>query len=169
MGACVKVEKNYFENTGTAVMMRYSPVPGAVELVDNHFGSSDYSITPGCVLDVPYEYHNILDDTEDIPALVGSIVGVNDLKQLPHHYSLENYPNPFNPATTIKYSLPAAGYVKIEICNSIGQKIETLVNEYLKAGTYKIEFDASRLNSGIYIYSLLHNGNIKSNKMMLIK
>ncbi|MDX1702350.1 MAG: 5'-nucleotidase C-terminal domain-containing protein, partial [Melioribacteraceae bacterium] len=74
---------------------------------------------------------------------------------LPLEYALEqNYPNPFNPATTIKYSIPEAGNVELKVYDIIGNEIATLVNETKTPGSYEIIFDASKLASGVYIYSI---------------
>ena len=66
----------------------------------------------------------------------------------------QNYPNPFNPTTTIKFSLPEAGNVKLTLFNILGQEVKTLVNESKESGVHTINFDASELNSGMYIYKL---------------
>jgi hypothetical protein len=80
-----------------------------------------------------------------------------------------NYPNPFNPSTTIRYSLPKAGNVKLTVYNILGQEVVTLVNEFKEAGVHTVNFNASELNSGLYIYKL-HAGSFnQTRKMMLIK
>ncbi|UCH64704.1 MAG: T9SS type A sorting domain-containing protein [Ignavibacterium sp.] len=88
----------------------------------------------------------------------------------PLKYVLEqNYPNPFNPNTLIKYSVPIDGLVTIEVFNLLGEKVAILVNEIQVAGRYEIDFDASDLSSGIYVYSI-KSGNFNSlKKMLLIK
>ena len=74
---------------------------------------------------------------------------------LPKNYSLEqNYPNPFNPATTIRYQLPNAGYVKLKVYDILGREVETLVNEAKVAGSYSAIFDGEKLASGVYITRL---------------
>lgn len=93
---------------------------------------------------------------------------------LPTAYVLEqNYPNPFNPNTTINYSLPEKAEVTISIYSSIGEYITTLVGETKEAGYYKVDFDASKLASGTYIYQLTANGSsgktVQSKKMILMK
>lgn len=111
MGACVRVERNYFDNVGTAVMMRYSPEVGSVQLIDNHFGSSNYSTSPECVLNIPYEYESHLDETEQIPEIITNelVTSVEDKTRAPLEFRLsQNYPNPFNPVTTIAYSIPVS-------------------------------------------------------------
>ncbi len=66
----------------------------------------------------------------------------------------QNFPNPFNPSTVIKYSIPQASDVNISIYNVIGQKVETLVNEYENEGTYEVNWNASNLSSGVYFCSI---------------
>ena len=89
---------------------------------------------------------------------------------LPLKFELfQNYPNPFNPVTVIHYSLPVTCEVDLSIYNILGQKVATLVNKQQNAGSYKVNFDASNLSSGIYVYSL-HGGGIDiSKKMILMK
>lgn len=81
----------------------------------------------------------------------------------------QNYPNPFNPTTHISYELPSASQVKLKVYNSLGQEVATLVDAKINAGHHYVEFDASRLSSGIYIYRLVSNGQSITRKMMLIK
>jgi len=89
-------------------------------------------------------------------------------KNLPMRYSLEqNYPNPFNPSATIEYSIPVAGTVSLKVFNVLGKEITTLVNGEMNAGNYSVQFDASRLVSGIYFYQL-RSGNFTETKRMLL-
>jgi hypothetical protein len=87
----------------------------------------------------------------------------------------QNFPNPFNPSTNISYSLPVGSNVKLTVFNTIGQVIEILENGYKEPGSYNVMFDASKLSSGIYFYtlqarSLENNDNfMRTNKMILIK
>lgn len=81
----------------------------------------------------------------------------------------QNYPNPFNPSTIIEYSVDTPGYVKIEVYNSLGQKIRELVNEYKNKGNYRVEFNASNLPSGIYYYRLYSGMQTLVKKMLLLK
>ncbi len=103
-----------------------------------------------------------------------SVVGISDDVQtssIPTGFTLEqNYPNPFNPSTTIRYALPAAGKVKLQIYNVLGALVETLVDENRQAGQYTITWDASNVASGVYFYRLTtDNGLTKIRKMMLLK
>ncbi len=81
----------------------------------------------------------------------------------------QNYPNPFNPSTLIKYSIPTDGFVSLDIFNLLGQKVATLVNENMKAGRYEVNFDASGLSTGLYIYTLKSGNFISTKKMILLK
>lgn len=88
----------------------------------------------------------------------------------PKTYSLEqNYPNPFNPSTTVAYTIPEAAYVTIKIFDALGNQVALLVNDNKEAGTYEVNFDASKIPSGIYYCSMYANGYSKTNKMMLLK
>ena len=79
----------------------------------------------------------------------------------------QNYPNPFNPSTTINYSLPNSGNIKLTVYNSIGSKVATIINEYKPAGNYSVKFNASNLASGIYLYRL-ESGNYNDAKKLII-
>jgi hypothetical protein len=85
-------------------------------------------------------------------------------------YSLEqNYPNPFNPTTTISYQIPVAGNVTLKIYDVLGKEVITLVNETQASGVYNVEFNASQLASGVYIYRLSCNDFIQMKKLLLMK
>jgi len=79
----------------------------------------------------------------------------NDETSLPDDFKLEqNYPNPFNPSTVIEFCVPQNSFVSLNIYNTIGEEIATLVNEERPAGTYEIQFDGNNLTSGVYFYQL---------------
>ena len=85
-------------------------------------------------------------------------------------YNLEqNYPNPFNPSTTIKFQLPQDGFVTLKIYDILGNEITTLINEEKAQGRYEVNFNASNLASGIYIYKIQAGSFVSSKKMILIK
>ena len=93
-----------------------------------------------------------------------------DHNNIPDGFVLEqNYPNPFNPSTTIKFGMPEGSVVTLKVFNSIGEKVGDLINQYLSAGTYTYHFNASKLPSGIYFYTLQADRQIISKKMTLIK
>ncbi len=89
---------------------------------------------------------------------------------LPVVYELQqNYPNPFNPATRIRYSVPEQAHVRLEVYNGLGQHMVTLVNENKNPGRYEVNFDATGLSSGLYLYRLQTDGYAASKQMMLVK
>lgn len=91
-------------------------------------------------------------------------------EELPFDYSLaQNYPNPFNPTTQIKYSIAKAGVVTLKIYDILGRQVAELVNGYQDAGKYSIDFNASQLASGVYIYRIESSSFKSVKKMMLIK
>jgi hypothetical protein len=99
--------------------------------------------------------------------------GVNDELfdgQIPNEYVLtQNYPNPFNPTTNIRFAIPKSGNVKLSVYNVLGQEVATLVNGLKEAGTYTINWNASNVSSGIYIYRLESAGQVLTKKMTLLK
>ncbi len=87
----------------------------------------------------------------------------------------QNYPNPFNPTTTINYSIPnvasdfSLSNVQLKVYDILGKVVATLVNEQQAAGNYKVEFDASKLTSGIYFYTIRADNFIKTKRMVILK
>ncbi len=100
-----------------------------------------------------------------------TITAVKDKSpQVVKEFSLsQNYPNPFNPSTVIKYSVPKAQLVTLNIYNILGQKVASLVNEQKNPGNYEVTFDASKLASGVYLYKLASGNFVQIKKMMLLK
>ncbi|MTI88828.1 MAG: PKD domain-containing protein [Balneolaceae bacterium] len=103
--------------------------------------------------------------------VAGSDNGVEepDATELPDEISLGNYPNPFNPTTQIVYTLPETQRVKVAVYNMLGQQVALLKNGFAKAGSHTILFDASRLSSGVYVYTIRTETAMLSKKMLLIK
>jgi hypothetical protein len=100
------------------------------------------------------------------------LVGINDEvdTQIPNKYELaQNYPNPFNPSTTIQFALPKAGVVSLKIYNILGEEVAELINREMNAGFKKINFDASHLSSGLYLYRISVGEFVDVKKMMLLK
>jgi hypothetical protein len=81
-----------------------------------------------------------------------------------------NYPNPFNPTTSISYEIPENGVdVRLSVYNVLGQHVVTLVNEQQNAGRYHVNFDAASLASGVYIYRLTAGQHATTSQMTLVK
>jgi hypothetical protein len=99
------------------------------------------------------------------------VVSVEELdSEIPVDYKLEqNFPNPFNPSTTIQFSIPKQSFVKLEIFNTLGEKVSTLVSEELNIGNYKYEWNAENLSSGIYYYKLTAKEFVQTRKLVLLK
>ncbi len=81
----------------------------------------------------------------------------------------QNYPNPFNPVTNINYTITKQMKVSLSIFDVLGREVATLVNQVQEPGRYNVDFDASKLSSGVYIYQLLTPNTVVSKKMMLLK
>jgi len=107
----------------------------------------------------------------------GHIVSVKDEKRLPNEFSLSpNYPNPFNPTTKIKFSLPNVGdenfrplQTQLIVYDILGREIKTLLNKPLQPGEYEVEFDATGLPSGVYFYRLSSGSFSQTKKMVLLR
>ncbi len=91
--------------------------------------------------------------------------------EVPASFGLgQNFPNPFNPSTQIKYDIAKASNVSLKVFDVLGNEVANIYSGYLNAGTYKADFDASKLSSGIYFYSLSIDGQkIDTKRMMLVK
>jgi hypothetical protein len=81
----------------------------------------------------------------------------------------QNFPNPFNPTTNIKYFVPKESFVSIKIYDFLGREVKTLVNDFLSTGSYEIVFDASVLTSGTYFYTMIADNYSSTKKMLLLK
>ena len=81
----------------------------------------------------------------------------------------QNYPNPFNPTTNIRFTLQQAGDVSLKVFNMLGQEVATLINGRVGSGLQTVQFDASDLASGVYLYRLQAGNKVQTNKMLLIK
>ncbi len=113
---------------------------------NNFSATADLSINPGVVNDVKSE-----------------------VSEITSYELYQNFPNPFNPSTTIKYALLKNGEVSLKVYNILGKEVSTLVNRYQNAGVYSVTFDASALSSGVYFYTLEANGITMTKKLTLLK
>jgi hypothetical protein len=114
-------------------------------------------------------------ETQLIYYKVNPYVGVLPINSfVPNYYNLEqNFPNPFNPSTTIRFAVKEKANVKMSVFDAAGKLVNTMFNRELTPGTYKINFDGSKLSSGIYFYRLeafdSKGMNVITKKMVLIK
>lgn len=82
---------------------------------------------------------------------------------------MQNYPNPFNPSTSIEFTLPRTTYVRLDVYNTLAERVATLVNGIEQAGLHSVRLDASALPSGVYFYRLTSGELVQTNKMTLVK
>jgi phosphatidylinositol-3-phosphatase len=129
-------------------------------------------------------HYNILRTVEDIYSLprAGATNSVSPItncwvsatgivnNSLPLEFKLEqNFPNPFNPVTVIRYSLIENHFITLKVYDVLGNEVATLVNEKENAGSYEVEFNAANLSSGIYFYKLSTDGFTETKRMILLK
>ncbi len=137
--------------------------PGSYEIYVNRIGytSASTNINIGTI--------NI--DTLNFTLDTTSIIGIKNISsEVPKDFSLrQNYPNPFNPVTKIEFALSKASYVKLSVYNILGEEVQVLVDESLKAGKYEVIYNALKLPSGVYFYRISADGFSETRKMVLIK
>ncbi|MCP5064551.1 MAG: T9SS type A sorting domain-containing protein [Ignavibacteriae bacterium] len=107
--------------------------------------------------------------TADFNMVDGSVTDIENEIVVNEFNLHQNYPNPFNPSTTIKFSIMENAKVELKIYDIIGREIKTLVNRELNAGSHNIQFDASNLPSGMYVYEVRSGNFLQSRKMLLLK
>jgi hypothetical protein len=96
-------------------------------------------------------------------------VSIYDDPERPTGFTLhQNYPNPFNPSTTIRYTLPEAGQVRLEVFDVTGRRVALLRDQLMPSGSYSDIFDATMLSSGVYLYRLSYSGQVLVKKMVLL-
>jgi hypothetical protein len=126
---------------------------------------------------INYQYYHIEDGWTDYGRYLITMAETSDAdyhQLTPLKMNLTNYPNPFNPETTIHFELPASQEVELAIYNIKGQIVRTLLNDHLTAGSHHIVWNGrddrgNSLSSGIYFYSLKSAQKTKTNKMLLLK
>jgi hypothetical protein len=95
---------------------------------------------------------------------------IREQGSLPKEFSLDqNFPNPFNPSTQIRFSVPSKGMVTLKVSDLLGREVAVLVREVLEAGSYAAKFSAANLSSGTYMYTLTAGDYRLSQKMLLLK
>ncbi len=142
----------------------------------------DFSVTEEEAIAIQFEFEtgkNYKDSKfESGIALISEIISKDNLSELfqekdkkenESYFEAKNYPNPFNPTTTISYTLKESAYVKLTVYDRLGREVKVLVDENKNPGTYTIEFNASDLPSGIYFYRIKANDRTEVKKMIFAK
>jgi hypothetical protein len=101
------------------------------------------------------------------PGVINSINETSDGSLISAYKLFDNYPNPFNPSTVIRFTIPVSGMVSLVVYNTLGEKVAVLINGNMNAGEHKVEFDASGLTSGVY-FCELRTGDFRSMKKMVL-
>ena len=116
-----------------------------------------------------YTFGSQFEDQFAIGHIFNDIAGTDGEFATQNYQLSQNYPNPFNPSTVISYRLPVIGFVTLKVYDVLGREVATLVNEEKSAGEYEIEFNGSKLPSGIYFYQLKTGNFVETKKMVLLK
>jgi hypothetical protein len=170
----LNIQRDFEDIYGTPVAPGYSPIDLNVGI-----DLTEYSLDKGSLKEsttywtrVRYRDKNLQWSSwsDTISFTRNGITNVNNKNVLVTEYKLyNNYPNPFNPATTIQFDIPSRSFVNLSIFNSLGQLVAELENRELSAGHYSRLFTVSNLSSGIYYYKLKADNYIKIKKMTFIK
>lgn len=105
-----------------------------------------------------------------ISKLSSTLVGITNNNTVPGDYSLaQNFPNPFNPTTTISFDIPKNGIVELKVFDMLGREVATLVNGFKNAGSFRVDFNGSNLTSGTYFYRIKSGDFVQTKKMVLLK
>jgi hypothetical protein len=132
-----------------------APHVGCVIRSINTLVPHEFSFRSGMINQIDYpDLVNSIEPHETFDSVIGSLLA---------------YPNPFNTTTKIKFDLPKPETVKIEVCNIIGQKIQTLLNKSMPAGYHEVEFNGQNLSSGIYLYRIEAGAWQDVKKMVYLK
>ena len=113
----------------------------------------------------------ISDFSNTVTAMTKANTGISNqiFSQAGEYFLADNYPNPFNPSTTIKFGIPVNSFVSLKIYNSNGKEVETILNNRLSSGTYTFNWNAAGFSTGVYFYKLETNQFTNVKKMILVK
>lgn len=139
--------------------------PGAYTIAADRMG-----YTSNQSFDVTVDYLNNSSSSVTFTLFPEGLTSVgNNSGQVKEFKLYQNYPNPFNPSTSIKYSIPERTNVKLSVYNILGSEVANLINETKNAGEYEVEFDGSKLPSGVYLYKIEAGGYKAMKKLILMK
>lgn len=160
------------------------PLSGRIVIENSNYTVSEnfrtFSIEPGSSMNIPVRYapRSIAIHEAELTLLHNSSSQPNPLRISLNGEALErnteyvldqNYPNPFNNQTTVEYALTGTSDVQLEVYNTSGQLISTLVDEEQGEGRYSVNFSASGLASGVYLYRIIVDGEADTRKLLLVK
>jgi hypothetical protein len=129
-----------------------------------------YSCGLSLVWDTIPDFHDRWNFGPKFPIKILSATDVNEKPNSPQEIVLyQNYPNPFNPSTKISWQTSEGSWQSLKIYDMLGNEVVKLVDEFKPAGIYEVNFDASKLSSGLYFYTFTAGGYSKTKKMLLLK
>jgi hypothetical protein len=165
------------ENDMKQYVIYKSTVPNIPDTAPIYATTTDTAFVDGAVLGTGPAYfavkaediHGNLSDKSNELRISLTGVEITD-SSIPTEYQLQqNYPNPFNPSTTIEFSVKEAGNVTIRVMNVLGEEIATIESGFRAAGRYRVNFDASRLATGVYLYQIRAGNFVETKRMLLVK
>jgi pectate lyase len=191
MGACLRIENNYFENVQNPYVSAYSDEDGYGDIMNNILDncsfvySSDVHELQSCSSSVPYNYQDVLNSAASIPSITRQYSGVGKLSDPTSYITkstskalsvvnknetivLEAYPNPFSESTTITLNLTKDNVLSFRITDMTGRLVDQINNKYYHSGQNTIKYNNPGLKPGIYIVSV-YNGTIVENKRLIIE
>ncbi len=191
MGACIRIEKNYFENTQNPYVSAYSDEDGSGELIDNYLDNCTWDLSDDdvneigtCEASIPYDYDDVLNSVSAVPSITQSYTGVGVISD-PASYtvkstqgtltynevqsinSLEAYPNPFSDETIIRFNLEANQQITMNLYDCTGRLVDQVANSTYLAGTNEIKYQNPSLSAGMYILSVQTNNTIKNIQLVV--
>jgi len=151
---------NSFEDTANVSTNSYTVPNGKLQFFTTYYWRVRGNSSAG-----PTDWSDVWSFT------TGNFIGINSNNSAsPKEFKLySNYPNPFNPSTKIKFDVPQTALTQIVVYDELGRTITTLANSMYKAGQYEIEWNADKLNSGVYFLKMVSDKYIETRRMVLIK
>jgi len=143
----------------------------------NYKGGFSTGTKPGSLVVFGFPFETIYPQSKSVEIAksitgffgINTSVSTNDNLSAKEFYLAQNYPNPFNPSTRIRYQLPGSGHVSLRVFDILGKEAALLVNEEQTSGSHEVEFNASSLSGGVYIYQLTCGSDSQSKKFLLLK
>lgn len=172
-----KVRKNgqttemYYPSDRNGVDTFITFTKSRLDSIGKQLGFSADSVVTFCKVTAYNGIDSSVSSNSLLITLKSTSVGIQNISsQIPERYMLENnFPNPFNPTTNIKFQLPQKSFVRLTIYDMLGREVQTILNEEVTAGFYNFTFNAFELNSGIYFYKLETNKFSDTKRMVLVK